>query len=77
MDMQYTCMDMQKTMIFQWILQILQKHYGWTNGLTDGPTEGPMDQRTDIPSYRDAIAVLKKMMIVMVDIFHDQLTCTT
>ena len=25
MDMQYMCMDIQKTMIFQWILRFLQK----------------------------------------------------
>ena len=35
MDMQYTCIDMQKTMIFQLILQFLQKRYGPTHGQTD------------------------------------------
>ena len=42
-------------MIFQQILQFLQKRYR----PTDGPTDGPTDQRTDIPSYRDAIAASK------------------
>ena len=44
-----------KMMIFQQILQCLQKHYGPTDRLTDGP----MDQQTDISSYRDAIATSK------------------
>ena len=51
MDMQYMCIDMQKTIIFQQILQFLQKHYG----RTDQPTDRP----TDKPSYRDAIAASK------------------
>jgi len=50
------CIDMQKTVIFQWILQFLQKHYGPTDRRTDRPT----DRRTDKPSYRDAIAASKK-----------------
>ena len=53
--MQYMYIDMQETIIFQWILRVLQKHYGWTDGRTDGPT----DRRTDKPSYRDAIAASK------------------
>ena len=56
MDMQYMFIDMQKAMIFQNILQFLQKHYLQTNGTTNGP----MDQRTDIPSYKDAIATSKR-----------------
>ena len=28
---------------------------------TDGPTDGPTDRRTDIPSYKDAIAASKKV----------------
>ena len=44
--------DMQETMIFQEILQFLQT--------TEGPTNGSTDQRTDIPSYRDAIDALKR-----------------
>ena len=31
-----------------------------TNGPTDGPTDRPADRRTDISSYRDAIAASKK-----------------
>ena len=34
MDMQYTCIDMQKTMVFQKIFQFLQKRYGPTDGHT-------------------------------------------
>ena len=45
-DMQYMCIDMQKTMIFQWILRFLQKHYG----PTDQPTDQPTDRRTDGPT---------------------------
>ena len=56
MDMQYMCIDMQETIIFQWILRFLQKHYGRTDQQTDQQT----DQRTDKPSYRDAIAASKK-----------------
>ena len=45
-DMQYMCIDMQETIIYQWILQFLHKHYGrtdrrtnrWTNRQTDGQT---------------------------------------
>ena len=39
-DMQYMCIDMQKTMIFQRILRFSQKHYGPTDGPTDGQTDG-------------------------------------
>ena len=35
MDMQYACIAMQKTMIFQQILRFLQKHYRRTDGRTD------------------------------------------
>ena len=55
-DMQYMCIEMQQTMIFQQILRFLQKHYG----PTDGPTDRRTNRRTDIPSYRDAIAASKK-----------------
>ena len=55
MDMQYMCMDMQKTMIFQQI---------FTKALrTDRRTNGPTDQWTDIPSYRDAWTHLKTEQI--------------
>ena len=42
-DNQFMCIEIQKTIIFQWILQFLQEYYGWT----DQPMEGPMDQPTD------------------------------
>ena len=45
-----------KIIIFKQIWQFWQKHYGRTNRRTNGPT----DQRTEIPSYRDAIAASKK-----------------
>ena len=40
LDMQCMCIDMQKTVIFQWILQFLQKHYGRTDQQTDQQTDG-------------------------------------
>ena len=43
MDMQYTCIDMQKTMIFQQILRFYKS-------VTDKRTDGPMDGRTDGPT---------------------------
>ena len=51
LDMQCMCIYMQKTVIFQQILQFLQKRYGRTNRRTDGPT--------DAASYRDADASKK------------------
>ena len=47
MDMQYTCIDMQKTMIFQQILQFLQKRYGPTDRRTNQQTDRPTDRRTN------------------------------
>ena len=45
LDMQCMCIDMQNTIIFQWIWQYLQKHYRQTDGQTDGLTGGPTDGR--------------------------------
>ena len=55
-QMQYTHLKM---MIFEQILQFLQKRYGSTDGPGDQEMDQQTDQRKDIPSYRDAIAHLK------------------
>ena len=65
-------MDMQQTMIFQWILQILQKHYGWTDRRINQWT----DQRTDIPSLKNEIAASENMDAIKPQdfLFHLQLS---
>ena len=65
MDMQYECIHMQITTIFQQILQFLQKRYG----PTDQQTDRQMDQQMDIPSYRDAIATSKNKDMIFLGIF--------
>ena len=45
MDMQYMCIDMQETIIFQWILRFLKKHYGPKDQPTKGPTDSPTNGR--------------------------------
>ena len=60
-DIQYICIGIQKTIIFQYIFQFLQKHRR-TDRPTDGRTDQPTDRRTDKPSYRDAIAASKNNM---------------
>ena len=52
MDMQYICIDMQETIIFQWILQFLQKHYGRTDGPTDRRTDGRTNLFIEMPCIK-------------------------
>ena len=51
MDMLYKCIEMQKTMIFQFLQTQNRLTNGPTNGPINGPTSGPTNGPTDGRTY--------------------------